>query len=212
MKDKKLTPIAGLLLILAIAITTNTIINRPSPTYRIAIETQRLQTAAKIQHLKIALSYSLAAILLAGLAAGLGLTAWTAWRRSQLIQPHPTGLFPIIRERTGRQTYYHDPNRQLTGTTTYTPGPAGIQMQQILTPGAETEQLQIATQAQAVQIAVAATRTAQNNPTPNAAQRLIDHITQTHPIPPLPTITTLDETIPEEHQLLTAIQTTAPDP
>jgi len=199
--------ISGLVVIGIVAfVLVNAIIGDggPSPGYQAAIEAQRLETASKMRHLKVIVWYGLAGILLLGLACGVGVAIWSAWQRAQLIQPHDTGLFPVVRGRAGGRTYYHDPNRQLAGTVAYGTVPDGIELQQMLPPGTEAEQLQVTTQAQAAQVVAAA---AQDQKMTVTTRRLVERMTQSRIVPRLPPVTIeLDDESPEEQKLLNAIR------
>jgi len=174
----------------------------PSPSYQAAMEAQRLETAARMCHLKVVFWYVLAGITLLGLA-GLAVAAVRAtWSRSGWIRPDDRGLYPVVRGQVGRQTYYHDPNRQLAGAVAYTAGRDGLKIQQMLPAGAEHEQLRVTTQAQAAQVVAAAGRSQEMRPN---ARRLVERMTEPQPGPPrLPEVVT--ELDGSERHLLEAIR------
>lgn len=96
-------------------------------------------------------------MVFAGLLAGflvVGLVTFAAlsfvlvrWadRRSGLIRPDKTGLYPVVRGRMGRAVYYHDPNRAPTSTTIYV---SSSDVKYLTTPGREDEQFRLTSQAQ----------------------------------------------------------------
>lgn len=177
-----------------------------SSEYRSAVESLRLDTAAKMHWIKIGFWGGLAAITLVGLGGAVGGLLRAMWRRSRLIQPHSSGLFPVVEGRTGGQIYYHDPNRQLAGTTAYGAGPEGVAVRHLIPPDQEEAQFQIATQAQATQFVAAAS---QGQGLAAPARRLAERAAlaiSTRPVPRLPKVVVLDETNPEERRLLTALR------
>jgi len=204
-----------LLLLLLLAFVLGIVIagQGPSLQYRIAVEQLKLSTAARLASLKVVFWYVLAGIALLGMAFGLGVTIWSVWRRSQLIHPNASGLFPVVRGRASRQIYYHDPNRQLAGTVAYGAGPDGVQMQQLIPAGAEAEpfgsaqdrQLQVTTQAQVVQVVAAAS---QGGRMSAATRRLVERMTQQRPVPRLPEVQVVEGEIadPEARYLVEAIR------
>lgn len=180
----------------------------PSPQYRAAMEAQRLETAAKMSTLEVVFWYSLAGVVLLTLA-GLSIAFLNLLvQRSRLIRPNDSGLFPVVRGRVGGQAYYHDPNRQLAGAVGYGRGPDGVQMQQLLPAGAESEQLQVTTQAQAAQVVTAA---GQGRGMTRTTRRLVESMTQApRPATRMPEVQVVDDAsaigVPEERHLLTAVQ------
>jgi len=196
-----------LLLLLLLAFVLGIVIasQGPSPQYRAAVEQLKLSTAAKMASLKVVFWYGLAGIALLGLSFGLGMTIWSVWRRSQLIRPNTSGLFPVVRGRASGQIYYHDPNRQLAGTVAYGAGPDGVQMQQLIPAGTEAEQLQVTTQAQVAQVVAAAS---QGRSVSAATRRLVERMTQQRPVPRLPEVQVVEGEIAdsEAQHLLEAIR------
>jgi len=176
-----------------------------SPEYRAAIEALRLDTAAKMRWIKLGFWGGLTVIALAGLGGAVGGLLRLVWRRSRLIQPHSSGLFPIVESRAGGQTYYHDPNRQLAGTVAYGAGPEGVVVRHLTPPGQEEAQLQIATQAQATQLVAAAAQGRESAPTRRLVGRAAPAL-PARPAPRLPQVVILDESIPEERRLLAALR------
>lgn len=212
------------LLVLACAmggLATATLLGHgPSPQYRAALETQRLETHARMAALKVVFWYVLAGIALLFLAGLTIALLRLLWQRSQLIRPNASGLFPVVRGRAGGQIlrpgsgyiFYHDPNRQLAGTVVYGRGSGGLEMRQLLPAGAEAEpfgvaqdrQLQVTTQAQAAQVVAAA---GQGRGMSGGTRRLVERLTESRPAPRLPAVVVgLDETISEERRLLAAIR------
>ncbi len=199
----------SLFLILLLAFTLGAVLARqgkPSAKHQQEMEALNLQTAAKMQAIKIGLWRGLVAIALlgaTGLVAGL---VRAVWQRSRLIHPHANGLFPVIHGRVGRQRYYHDPNRQLAGTVIYGSGPEGATVHPLMPPNDRGEQLQVTSQAQATQLIAAAGQgqglSAQNR---RLAERAV-LATVSRPPPHLPDVVVLDKAIPEERHLLTALR------
>ncbi len=176
-----------------------------SSEYQAAIESLRLDTALKMNWIKIGFWGGLAVITVLGLGGVVGGLVRTTWRRSRLIRPHPTGLFPIVEGRAGGQTYYHDPNRQWAGTTAYGAGPEGTLVRHLAPPGQEEAQFQIATQAQATQLVAAAS---QGGGLTAPTRRLVERVAlaaSAQPAPRLPEVVLLDESIPQERRLLAAL-------
>jgi hypothetical protein len=195
-----------LLLFLLAAFTLGVVVasRGPSPQYRAALEAQQLAIKAKTDAIKVAFLGGLAvAVVLAALGFAAGL-ARAVWQRPQLIRPNDSGLFPVIRGHAGREVFYHDPNRQLAGTTVYHAGPDGLGVQQRFPAGMEAEQLQVATQAQAVQLVAAASRGSSSASTRRLAQRLATR--PSRPAPHRPELQRLSPEIPEERLLLAAIR------
>jgi hypothetical protein len=195
-----------LLLLLAFALGAVLFSRGPSPQYQAAMEALRLDTADKMATLKVAFWYGLAGVILLSLAGLSAAFLRLLWQRSQLIRPSAGGLFPVVRGREGGQTYYHDPNRQLTGTVAYRTRPDGLEMQPLLPVGAEAEQLQVTTQAQVAQVVAAASQD-QGGRMSRTTRRMVEHMTTPRPVSRLPTVVVgLDPTIPGERRLLTAIR------
>jgi hypothetical protein len=203
-----------LLLFLLAAFTLGVVVaNRgPSPQYRAALEAQQLATKAKTDAIKVAFlgGLAVAAVLTAcGLAMAL---VRAVWQRPQLIRPNDSGLFPVVRGHAGREVFYHDLNRQLAGTTVYHVGPDGLEVQQCVPAGREAEpfgsaqdrQLQVTTQAQAVQLVAAASRGSSSAYTRRLAQHLATR--SSRPAPHMPELQLLSPEIPEERLLLAAIR------
>jgi hypothetical protein len=198
-----------LLLIMLLACALGVILARQSRTsakHQLEMEALHLKTATKMQAIKVGLWGGLAVVALlsaAGLAAGL---VWAVWQRSRLIHPHATGLFPVVQGRAGGQTYYHDPNRQLAGTVVYGSGPEGTTVHLPTLPDDRGEQLQVTTQAQATQLVAAA---GQGRGLTAQSRQLAERVVLTTPsrsAPRLPEAVVLDDAIPEERHLLTALR------
>ena len=148
----------------------------------------------------------LAIIALIGLGGAVGGLLRVVWRRSRLVQPHSSGIFPIIENQVGKQIYYHDPNRQWAGTTVYRIAADDISTRHIVPPGQDEAQFQIATQAQATQFVAAAN---QGKGLTAPARRLVKETamkTSYRPAPRLPKVVVLDEGFPEDRRLLTALR------
>jgi hypothetical protein len=179
---------------------------RASAKHQQEMEALQLETEAKMHAIKVGLWGGLAAVAFlsaAGLAAGL---VRAMWQRSRLVHPHDNGLFPLVQGRAGGQTYYHDPNRQLDGTAIYGAGPEGATVRRPTLPDERGEQLQVTSQAQAAQLVAAA---GQGRGLTAQGRRLAEHVvsaTASRPAPRLPDIVVLDEAVPEERHLLTALQ------
>jgi len=182
--------------------------------YRTAMESLRLDVATKMGWIKIVFWGGLMTIVIIGLGGAVWGLLRAIWRRSRLIYPHPTGIFPIVEGQAGghilksgpRHTYYHDPNRQWAGTTAYEAGPEGVTAHHLIPPGQEEAQLQIATQAQATQFVAAAN---QGRGLSASTRRLVERAAltrSTQPLPRLPQVVVLDETIPEERRLADALR------
>jgi len=177
-----------------------------SPGFQTAMESLHLDMAVRMGWIRIAFWASLAAITLVGLVGAVWGLLRAIWRRSRLIQPHPTGLFPIVEGQAGGQTYYHDPNRQWAGTTAYGAGPEGAAVRHLTPPGQEEAQFQIATQAQATQFVAAAN---QGRGLDASTRRLVEKAALPAPRQAarrLPQVVVLDETIPEERRLVDALR------
>jgi len=174
----------------------------PSAEYQARIEALQLETTARLNAIKVGFWGGLAIVVLfssVGIIAGL---IRTIWSRSQLVHPHDHGLFPIVKGRIGKQIYYHDPNRQLPGSITYTAGAEGITARPLTPSHSQNEQLQVTTQAQATQLVAAA---GQGRGLSAQSRQLVERVAlsaSAHPIPNLPQVTILDKTIPEERDLL----------
>lgn len=177
-----------------------------SPEYQTAMESLRLDTAVKMHWIKIGLWSGLAAIILVGVGGLVGGLLRAVWRRSRLVHPHLSGIFPIVEGRAGGQTYYHDPNRQLAGTVAYGGGTEGVTVRHLTPPGQEEAQFQVTTQAQATQFVAAAS---QGRGLTAPARRLAERVAlaaPARPVPRLPKVVALDEAIPEERRLLAALR------
>jgi hypothetical protein len=177
-----------------------------SPEYRAAVESLRLDTAAKMSSIKIGFWGGLAVLSLAGVGGLVGGLLRVVWRRSRLVHPHSSGIFPIVEGRAGGETYYHDPNRQLAGTVAYGDGQEGATVRHLAPPGQEEAQFQIATQAQATQFVAAAS---QGQKPAAQTRRLAERLAlaaSARPVPRLPEVVVLDEAIPEERRLLAALR------
>ena len=201
--------ILTLLLILLLACTLGAVLagqGRSSAEYQTRMEVLHLKTAAKMQAIKIGFWSGLAAVVLlavAGLTAGL---VRVVWQRSRLIHPHANGLFPVVQGRAGRQTYYHDPNRQLAGTVVYGSDQQGATTRHLMPANDQGEQLQVTTQAQATQLVAAA---GQGRGLSAQSRQLAERValaTASRPVPRLPEVVVLDKAIPEERHLLAALQ------
>ena len=198
-----------LLLIMLLACALGVILarqGRTSAAHQLEMESLHLKTATKMHAIKVGLWGGLAVVALlsaAGLAAGL---VRAVWRRSRLIHPHATGLFPVVQGRAGGQTYYHDPNRQLAGTVVYGSGSEGTTVHLPTLPDDRGEQLQVTTQAQATQLVAAA---GQGRGLTAQSRQLAERVVLTpssRSAPRLPEVVVLDDAIPEERHLLTALQ------
>jgi hypothetical protein len=177
-----------------------------SPEYQAAVESLRLDTAAKMSWIKIVFWGGLAVLSLVGVGGLVGGLLRAVWRRSRLVHPHSSGIFPIVEGRAGGETYYHDPNRQLAGTVAYGDGQEGVTVRHLAPPGQEEAQFQIATQAQATQFAAAAS---QGQRLTAQTRRLVERMATAAPacpVPRLPEVVVLDESIPEERHLLAALR------
>jgi hypothetical protein len=177
-----------------------------SPEYQTAVESLRLDTATKMRWIKIGFWSGLAAIIVFGLGGIVAGLLRATWRRSRLIRPEHSGLFPIVEGQAGGQTYYHDPNRQWAGTTTYGDGLEGVDVRHLAPPGQEKVQLQIATQAQATQLVAAAS---QGRELDASTRRLVEKAALAapeRPAPSLPEVVVLSESIPEERHLLASLR------
>lgn len=207
---KKITSLLFMLLIALLLVFPLAVLlasrARPTAQYQAQVETQQLEKTAKMHAIQIGFWGGMAILALIGTGGvTIGLIR-TVWLRSQLIHPHTHGLFPVIKDRFGRQVYYHDPNRQLAGSVAYRTGPEGIAARHLGPPNAESEQFQIATQAQATQLVAAA---GQGRGLTAHSRRLAERVALAvgpRPAPRLPPITVLDQSIAEERHLLTAIQ------
>lgn len=208
-KDAAITVLATLTLtcalafLLGLALADNWTV---SPAHRAAIESLHLDTAIKMRWIKIGFWGGLGGIALFGLGGVMWGLLRAVWRRSRLITPHPSGLFPIVEGRAGNETYYHDPNRQLTGTVAYGAGPEGIAVRHLAPPHQEEMQFQIASQAQATQLVAAAS---QGRAPTAQTRRLIERAAlapPAQPVPRLPQVVVLDESTPEERRLLAALR------
>jgi len=179
---------------------------RASAKYQLEMEALHLKTATKMHSIKVGLWGGLAVVTFlsaVGLAAGL---VRAVWQRSRLIHPHVNGLFPVVQGRAGGQTYYHDPNRQLAGTVVYGSGSEGATVRHPTLPNDRSEQLQVTTQAQATQLVAAA---GQGRGLTAQSRQLAERVVLTTPsrsAPRLPDVVVLDDAIPEERNLLTALR------
>jgi hypothetical protein len=185
-----------------------------SPEFQRAMESLRLDTAAKMSWIRIGFWGGLAAVAVVGLGGAVAGLLRATWRRSRLIRPETSGLFPIVEGRAGGRilrpgsgyTYFHDPNRQWAGTTAYGAGPEGPVVRHLAPPGQEEAQLQIASQAQATQFVAAASRGGGLNA---SARRLVEKValaSPARPPPSLPEVVVLSEAVPEERRLLAALR------
>ena len=177
-----------------------------SPEYQATMESLRLDTAAKINWIKIGLWGGLAAIAVIGLGGMVAGLLRATWRRSRIIRPEPSGLFPIVEGRAGGETYYHDPNRQWAGTTAYGAGPEGAAVRHLAPANQEEAQFRIATQAQATQLVAAASQGGRLNA---STRRLVEKVALASPARSparLPEVVVLSEAIPEEQRLLAALR------
>jgi len=201
--------VCGLLFIVLLGCALGLILagqGKTSAKHQREIEALHLKTETQMQAIKVGLWGGLAVVTslsVAGLAAGL---VRSVWQRSRLIHPHANGLFPVVQGRAGGQTYYHDPNRQLAGTAIYGSGTEGATVRQPMLPDDQGEQLQVTTQAQATQLVAAAGQgrglTAQSR---QLAERVVS-AASSHPAPRLPQVVVLDNAVPEERHLLTALE------
>ncbi len=177
-----------------------------SSEYRAALESLRLDTAAKMGWIRVGFWGGLAAITLMGGGGLVGGLLRAVWRRSRLIHPHSSGIFPVVEGHAGGQTYFHDPNRQLAGTVAYGSGPQGAAVRHLPPPGQEEEQFHIATQAQATQLVAAASQgRGLTAPTRRLAEKVV-LAAPARPAPRLPEVVVLDEDIPKERHLLAALR------
>jgi hypothetical protein len=199
----------ALFLILLLAVTLSVVLvgqGGASAKYQSEIEALHLETAGKMQAIKVGFWGGLAAVALLGtVGITVGLVRFI-WQRSRLIHPHANGLFPVIQGRVGRQTYYHDPNRQLSGSVAYSADPEGEIARPILPPNDQGEQLQVTSQAQATQLVAAA---GQGRGLTAQSRQLVERVapsTASRPIPRLPQVVALDTDIPEERHLITALR------
>jgi hypothetical protein len=177
-----------------------------SPEYRKAMESLHLDTAARMGWIKIVFWGGLAVVSLVGVGGLVGGLLRMVWRRSRLVHPHSSGIFPVVEGRASGETYYHDPNRQLAGAVAYGSGPEGVAVRHLTPSGQEEAQLQIATQAQAAQLVAAAS---QGQQLTAQTRRLVEKVAvaaPVRPVPHLPQVVVLDEAIPGERQLLAALR------
>ena len=210
----KRSSIMLLFLVLLLAFVLGLALNgqRHSVHYQIAMENLELETAARMGALKVIFWSGLAVVVLLSLVAFTVGLVRALWLRSQLIRPNDHGLFPVVKERASGQilrpgsgyTYYHDPNRQVTGAVVYEAGSEGVEAHHLLPPDAQDGQLQVTSQAQAVQLVAAASQRA----TSPATQRLVRGLVS-RPLrsaPRMPEIRVLSPQIPEERHLLAALR------
>lgn len=179
---------------------------RPSTKYQLEMEALQLETASRMQAVKVGFWGGLAAIALLGLAGIIAGLVRAVWRRSQLIHPHTNGLFPVVQGRAGRQTFFHDPNRQLAGGVAYSADREGAVARHLTPPNDQGEQLQVTTQAQAAQLVAAA---GQGGGLTAQSRQLAERVAlaaASRPVPRLPEIVVPDSAIPEERHLLTALR------
>jgi len=204
---KGTTLLVILFLVLPLALALGAILAAqagPSAAYQSELEALHLETAAKMQAIKVGFWGGLAVVVLFGTAGIMAGLVRATWQRSRLIHPHANGLFPVVQGRIGGQTYYHDPHRSLASAVVYGAGPGGVEMQQLLPAGAEAEQLQVTTQAQATQLVAAA---GQGGGMTAPTRRLVEGMTKPPRLAPrMPEVVVPDETIPEERRLLAAIR------
>ena len=203
------TIILPTLLLVALSFTLGAVLAQrggDSEKHQLEMETLHLEAASKTQVIKIGFWGGLAAVVLfgtAGITAGL---VRAAWRRSNLIHPHTNGLFPVVQGRAGRQTYYHDPNRQMASSVAYGTDREGVVARHLIPPGDRGEQLQVTSQAQAAQLIAAA---GQGRGLTAQSRRLAERValaTASRPVPRLPEIVVPDTATPEERHLLTALR------
>ncbi|UCC64403.1 MAG: hypothetical protein JSV36_04920 [Anaerolineae bacterium] len=198
-----------LLLLILLALALGAVLaggRRPSTKYQLEMEALQLETASRMQAVKVGFWGGLAAIALIGLAGIITGLVRAVWRRSQLIHPHTNGLFPVVQGRAGRQTFFHDPNRQLAGGVAYGADREGAVARHLTPPNDQGEQLQVTTQAQAAQLVAAA---GQGGGLTAQSRQLAERValaTASRPIPRLPEIVVPDSAIPEERHLLTALR------
>jgi hypothetical protein len=179
----------------------------PSAQYRREMESLNLETATKMRTIKVSFWGGLAAVVVFGAAGLVAALLRTAWQRSRLVHPHENGLFPLVQGRAGGQTYYHDPNRQLSGSVAYGAESEGVTVQHLMPPNDQGEQLQVTSQAQAAQLVAAA---GQGRGLTAQSRQLVERVASaaaTRSVPRLPDVVVLDESIPEERHLLTALRT-----
>jgi hypothetical protein len=72
-------------------------------------------------------------------------------RRTDLVYPDQSGLYPLREHHIGRATVVHDPNRTLTGTTVYASGDQRISVQHPVPQNHLSVQQQVTAQAQVAQ-------------------------------------------------------------
>jgi predicted lipid-binding transport protein (Tim44 family) len=202
-------PVLLLLLLTLLALALGAVLaggRRPSTKYQLEMEALQLETASRMQAVKVGFWGGLAAIALLGLAGIIAGLVRAVWRRSQLIHPHTNGLFPVVQGRAGRQTFFHDPNRQLAGSVAYGADREGAVARHLTPPNDQGEQLQVTTQAQAAQLVAAA---GQGGGLTAQSRQLAERVAlaaASRPIPHLPEIVVPDSAIPEERHLLTALR------
>jgi predicted lipid-binding transport protein (Tim44 family) len=202
-------PVLLLLLLTLLALALGAVLaggRRPSTKYQLEMDALQLETASRMQAVKVGFWGGLAAIALLGLAGIIAGLVRAVWRRSQLIHPHTNGLFPVVQGRAGRQTFFHDPNRQLAGSVAYGADREGAVARHLTPPNDQGEQLQVTTQAQAAQLVAAA---GQGGGLTAQSRQLAERVAlaaASRPIPHLPEIVVPDSAIPEERHLLTALR------
>jgi hypothetical protein len=180
--------------------------DRSSAEYKTEIEALHLETAARVQAIKVGFLGGLAVVTLfgtAGVTAGL---VRAIWQRARLIHPHANGLFPVVQGRVGRQTYYHDPNRQLSGSVVYDSAPEGATAHCPTLADDRGEQLQVTTQAQTTQLIAAA---GQGQGLTAQSRQLVERVALTtapRSTSRLPDVVVLDEALPQDRHLLTALR------
>ncbi len=121
---------------------------------------------------KVAFAVLLGGIVLLTLAGlGWNVIRWLS-RRTDLVYPDHSGLYPLREHHIGRATVVHDPNRTLTGTTVYASGDQRITVQHPVPQNHLAVQQQVTAQAQVAQ----ALRAAVSGPSalPGARSSAID--------------------------------------
>jgi len=119
-----------------------------------------VESAQSWTRLKLYAGYVLTGVTISVLAgAGWAMVMWLN-KKATTINPTPAGIYPLVVRRLGlpwlnRRLLFFNPNLTLFSTTVVTDGPT-VQVLHISPPAAGAEQMQVTSQAQAVQAIAAA--------------------------------------------------------
>lgn len=204
--DYTMIIIGGVLVLILVFLAGIWFASRPSDTYVLQREAQKIESAARLTQVKDWFFTGAAISFLVAIAGGVVVGLYWLWTQTSFIRPN-RGLFPVIRGRIGKTTFYHDPNRQLRGAVAYLPDANEGVRATHMGDGTESAHVQIASQAQATQLVAAAVGKKGEGLDPQG-QEVVSRVAQSIANNParMPDVLPLDTGVPDDRLLLAAVE------